>query len=557
MDEQDQQGGQKTGGESGGMGMRGVTRPMPMHEHHQRQQQDRGESQQKDGEHQHHHEHDGEHQHKGHMSHEHRMHMLHMHHKQTLWCYWALVLLGVWLCLAPFTFGYLNPGQWVHPSGGRGPWFMPDGQTADELRAQLMTWSDVVSGLVLIFFGWRGLRPNRPISLWICCLVGMWVTLAPVVFWAPTAAAYLSDTIVGMLVIALSVLIPGMPNMIMYMQHGGATPPGWSYNPSSWPQRWIMIATGFAGFVVSRYLAAFQLGYITHAFDPFFGQSTVKVLNSKMSHMWPISDGALGTLSYTFEFMMGFMGAPTRWRTMPWMVTFFGILVIPLGLTHIFLVISQPVVVGEWCTFCLLAAAIMLPMIPLEVDEVVAMGQHLVQAKRRGDRGGSLWKIFWFGGSGEDSTEDERSPEMMELSAHPLKVLGASVWGMSVPWMLAAGALVGIWFMFQPAAMGNAGEQAATIWTVGDMRASTADVFHLAGALILTTSVIAMGEVVRSLRWLNLLLGAIVATLPWLSGGQEAASSIIGTIGGAAVIALSIPRGPVRERYGSWQRFIR
>ncbi len=72
------------------------------------------------------------------------------------------------------------------------------------------------------------------------------------------------------------------------------------------------------------------------------------------------------------------------------MVTFFGVLVIPLGLTHILLVISQPLVVGEWCTMCLVAAGVMLPMIPLEVDEVVAMGQHMVEAKRRGDRGGSL-----------------------------------------------------------------------------------------------------------------------------------------------------------------------
>jgi hypothetical protein len=44
------------------------------------------------------------------------------------------------------------------------------------------------------------------------------------------------------------------------------------------------------------------------------------------------------------------MGSPARWYTMPWMVMFFGILVIPLGLVHILLVISQPVVVGEWCT---------------------------------------------------------------------------------------------------------------------------------------------------------------------------------------------------------------
>jgi hypothetical protein len=76
------------------------------------------------------------------------------------------------------------------------------------------------------------------------------------------------------LVIALTVLIPGMPTMILYMQMGGEQPPGWSYNPSSWPQRWIMIVTGFAGWLVSHYLAAHQLGYIPEVFDPFFGEGS-------------------------------------------------------------------------------------------------------------------------------------------------------------------------------------------------------------------------------------------------------------------------------------------
>lgn len=42
----------------------------------------------------------------------------------------------------------------------------------------------------------------------------------------------------------------------------------------------IMIVTGFAGLLVSRYLAAFQLGYIDAIWDPFFGQGTRQVLNS-------------------------------------------------------------------------------------------------------------------------------------------------------------------------------------------------------------------------------------------------------------------------------------
>ncbi|MGH7202033.1 MAG: vitamin K epoxide reductase family protein, partial [Planctomycetaceae bacterium] len=420
------------------MGMRGVARPMEEHKHHQ-QGGDHGE-------------HKGGHeQHE--MTPEHRQQMLHMHHRQTLWVYWTVLLLGVWVLVSPVTFGYGK--ALVEPSGERGVWFSD--QTHGELRATLMTWSDIVCGVLLLIFGWRALLPNRPVSLWICCFVGVWLSMAPLVFWAPTAAAYLNGTIVGAFVIALTILIPGMPNMIMYMQMGPPTPPGWSYNPSSWPQRWIMIVLGFAGWMVSRDLAAFQLGYIDHAWDPFFGESTRQVLNSNMSHMWPISDAALGSLAYTFEFLMGTMGGPSRWRTMPWMVAFFGVLVIPLGLTHIVLVISQPVVVGHWCTLCLLAAAIMLPMIPLQVDEVIAMGQHMVQAKRRGDRGGSLWRIFWKGGRAEGSTADDRSPELITLPERPWRVFLSSIWGMSFPWTLAASSAIGVWLMFSPAVFGVEG----------------------------------------------------------------------------------------------------
>ena len=144
---------------------------------------------------------------------------------------------------------------------------------------------------------------------------------------------------------------------------------------------------------------------------------------------------------------MGWMGSPSRWRTMPWMVALFGILVIPLGLVHIFLVISQPVIVGYWCTPCLLAAAIMLPMIPLEFDEVVAMGQHMVQAKRRGD---NFWQVFWKGGEPFEQNQDERSPKLMDLPQKPGAVYRASVWGMSIPWTLAVSTLLGLWLMFAP-----------------------------------------------------------------------------------------------------------
>ncbi len=466
-----------------------------------------------------------------------RHEMLRKHQKQTLWIWWTIIMLGVWTMIAPFQFGYLNESLWVVPSGGRGVWFSDATHTA--LRAMLMTGSDLISGLLLIVFGWRALRPNRPISAWIACGVGAWMSAAPVFFWAPTASAYLNDTLIGMLVIALTILIPGMPNMILYMKMGPGQPAGWTYNPSSWPQRWIMILLGFLGLLASRYLSMFQLGYIESIWEPFFGSGTVSVLNSSMSHSLPVSDAALGALAYTFEFLMGFMGAPTRWRTMPWMVTFFGILVIPLGLVHIILVISQPVVVGSWCTFCLLAAAIMLPMIPLETDEVIAMIQHVRQARRRGE---PFWRVFWKGGDPGESDQDERSPEIMSLSQQPLRVFIASVWGMSVPWTLLVSAALGVFMMGMPA-----------LFAI-EKPAST--VLHLGGALVVVVAVVSMGEVVRAGRLVNAVAGLLIAILPWLLEGATATAAGTATVLGLAAALLALPRGPVLERYGQWDRYI-
>ncbi len=497
-------GGQK----DGGMATRGVTRPMALSEIREQESES------------------------GHERHDHhRSAMLQMHHEQTLWVYWLLIMLGFWLVLNPLTFSY-SQGT-VDPTGGRDVWL-----TLSQ-RAGAMTWSDIVSGLFLIVFGWRSLRPNRPISLWLCCFVGIWLTMAPVVFWSPTSTGFLNGSLVGMLVIGLTIMIPGMPNMIMFMAHGTTIPRGWSYNPSSWPQRWIMISLGLVGYFVSRYLAAYQLGYVDFAWDPFFGDGTRQVLNSAMSHSLPISDAALGTAAYTFEFLMGFMGGPQRWRTMPWMVFVFGILVIPLGLVHIFLVISQPVVVGHWCTFCLLAAAIMLPMIPLEVDEVVAMGQFMVQAKRKGM---NLWKAFWLGGDVEGEGDDERTPNLASLPEEPRKVFVSSIWGMSFPWTLVLSALLGLSLMF--------------IAPLFDLTGTAAQVNQVAGALTLTMATLAMGEPMRLVRYLNVLLGLGVAVAPWLLGNVPTAGAITSATLGLAVAGLALPCGQISERYGLWQKFV-
>jgi Vitamin K epoxide reductase family. len=218
----------------------------------------------------------------------------------------------------------------------------------------------------LLYLVWFRSPSNGVDTLGIC-FTGIWLLLAPLVFWSPDASAYVNDTLIGALVIAFSVLIPMMPgkahHMVM-MQPGPDLPPVWSYNPSTWLQRAPIIALAFVGFFISRYLAAYQLGYIDSVWDPFFGDGTKRILESEVSRAWPISDAGFGALAYMLEALSGFMGGVRRWRTMPWMVGMFGFLVIPLGATSIVLIILQPLMVGTWCTLCLITAAAMLIMIP-------------------------------------------------------------------------------------------------------------------------------------------------------------------------------------------------
>ncbi len=467
------------------------------------------------------------------MTREERREKLFSHHKEILWIYWVVIMLGVWMIFSPLTFSYGK--SVVFPGGDRSLWL------TTEARIAAMTWSDIISGILLVVFGWRSLRPNKPVSNWMICITGIWLTTAPLIFWAPNAAAYLNSTLAGALAIALSVIIPGIPNLVMFVHKGPVVPPGWSYNPSSWPQRGILILLAFAGWMVSRYLGAYQMGFIDQIWEPFFGEGSQRVLFSDVSHSLPVSDGALGAYAYTFEFLMIWVGAPTRWRTMPWIVTIFGILVIPLGLVHIFLVISQPVLIGHWCTLCLLAAAIMLPMIPLEADEVIANIQHLKEAVEKGE---NFWYVFFTGGGPTEVNSDERSPQIANLPSKPSKVLKSSVWGMSVPWNIGISAVLGLILMFVPGFFGVPIEKIS------------ANICHLGGALVIVTSVISMGEVLRRARYFNMLLALIILIAPWFTDESTTGFLISTTITGLALFPLAIRRGPVKEKYGFWHKYI-
>lgn len=185
------------------------------------------------------------------------------------------------------------------------------------------------------------------------------------------------------------------------------SPPGWSYNPSSWSERLPLIGLALVGFGIASYLALHQWGVVPRVWEPFFGNGSEVILSSWVSRVLPIPDAALGALGYLLDAVSGAVGGRARWRTMPWIVVLFGIAVGPLGATSILLVIAQPVLFGAWCTLCLTSAAISVAMIGPAMDELLASLQHL---KRVGEAGGSRWRAFW-GRGADDARGCGRAPE--------------------------------------------------------------------------------------------------------------------------------------------------
>lgn len=111
-----------------------------------------------------------------------------------------------------------------------------------------------------------------------------------------------------------------------------------------------------------------------------------------------------------------------------------------------------------------------------------------------------------------------------------------------MPWTLLVSTALGLWLMLSPSLFKSTG--------------LAADSNHIVGALITTVAVIVMAEIVRAGRFLNVLFGAWVVAAPWLLSGSGPGAKWNNLIVGVLLILVSIPRGTIREQYGTWDRLI-
>lgn len=167
----------------------------------------------------------------------------------------------------------------------------------------------------------------------------------------------------------------------------GDVPPGWDANPTAWPKRLGIAALALAGLLVSGYLTLYQVGVLGSVWDPFFPAGVDEVLD--LTH--PVPDAAFGVAAYAAELVLSFVGGADRWRSRPWTVLAFGVVIAAGAVTSVALMAIQPLVAGAWCTPCLASAVISLVIFGWGADEPLAALQQLARVRASG---GSAWRAL-------------------------------------------------------------------------------------------------------------------------------------------------------------------
>ena len=436
--------------------------------------------------------------------------------------------------------------RWTHFANiGLGTWLVTQ-PVLINVQEQALRSAEIGMGMLLIVFAAMALSWRATWARWACAVIGTVVMAAPFVFWTGNSAAYLSGTLVGALIFGFAVCTKPEPGTsALAAMTGPSIPLGWTYNPSSWSQRLPIIMMALLGLYVSRYLAAYQLGHIPSVWDPFFAGSTSdprngteEIITSWVSEAWPFPDAAIGGYTYLLEILTGIVGTAWRWRTMPWLVIAFGLMIAPLGITSIVFIIIQPVVLGTWSIVALIGAAAILIQIPYSLDELIATLQFL----RRRARAGQNWVRILFVGDTDTNSPKDHAREADEFDRSPGAVVKDMMsGGVNLPWNLAAVGLIGMSLLFTRLTLGAEGQ--------------VANAHHVIGALVLTIVSVAAAEVARSARFLNVALGVALMAVPFVYTSTLWVTAATLTCG-LLIALLSLRRGRVLSSYGSWNRFI-
>lgn len=154
-----------------------------------------------------------------------------------------------------------------------------------------------------------------------------------------------------------------------------------SSNPSSWNKRAPLLILAILGFLIALYLGLYQLHVFATVWEPFFGNGTNAVVKSSFSRSLPVPDGLIGAFGYLCDIILVSIGDNARWKTKPWAVILYSILVAMMALVSILLIILQPVVLHTWCTLCLVSACLSLSMVIPAMKELKA-SLHMIKTRR-------------------------------------------------------------------------------------------------------------------------------------------------------------------------------
>ena len=110
-------------------------------------------------------------------------------------------------------------------------------------------------------------------------------------------------------------------------------------------------------------------------------------------------------------------------------------------------------------------------------------------------------------------------------------------------WAQIINTLLGLYLMASPA-----------IWRFEEAVPTAADNDHIIGPVMATFACVAIWEATRNTRWANIPLGAWLLVAPWILGYEQTAPIINDMAVGAAVIAFSLVRGKVTQRFGGGWR---